>query len=135
MFVQGKIYRRRALHEVYGGQMQGGISTPADHNIILLFTSERGQEHGYSDGWNEDGVFLYTGEGQRGDMAFVRGNAAIRDHMETGKELHLFSQASPGHVRYIGQMTCKGYHFKQGRDTRGEVRQMIVFELLPVENS
>jgi 5-methylcytosine-specific restriction protein A len=64
MFVQGQVYRRRDLHDRFGGQRQGGISTPTKHNVILLFTSEAGEQHGYSDGWSGDAVFLYTGEGQ-----------------------------------------------------------------------
>ena len=43
---------------------------------------------------------LYTGEGQRGDMDFVRGNLAIRDHVANGKDLHLFEYVQTGYVRY-----------------------------------
>jgi 5-methylcytosine-specific restriction protein A len=50
-------------------------------------SGEGGEQHGYADGWSADGLFLYTGEGQQGDMAFVRGNAAIRDHIDNGKEV------------------------------------------------
>ena len=79
-FVAGKIYRRTELHKIYGGQTQGGISTPAKQNVILLFTGETGAQHGYTDGWL-DGVFNYFGEGQIGDMPWVRGNSSIRDHV------------------------------------------------------
>lgn len=129
MFTRGNVYRRRHLHQLYGGQEQGGISTPSEHNMIFLFTSSRGQEHGYEDGWTKEGIFLYTGEGQRGDMQFVRGNKAIRDHMQNGKELHLFKQAGHAHVEYIGPMVYTNHHFKPGRDSEGHIRQMIVFEL------
>ena len=88
MFTIGKSYnRKRELHDVYGGQRQGGISTPADHPLIFLFTGESGEEHGYADGWNNDGVFTYSGEGQRGDMEFLRGNLAVRDHSANGLSL------------------------------------------------
>jgi hypothetical protein len=70
--------------------MQGGISTPSKHDFIILFTSAMGEQYGYKDGWNEQG--LYTGEGQQGDMAFIRGNLAIRDHVENGKALHLLKK-------------------------------------------
>lgn len=133
MFTKGDIYRRRDLHEKYGGQQQGGISTPAKFDIIMLFTSERGQEHGYSDGWRDKNTFLYTGEGQHNDMSFTRGNKAIREHFENGKELHVFSQKMKGYVEYIGQMVYKGHHFVDGSDTAGQMRKMIVFELAPVE--
>jgi 5-methylcytosine-specific restriction protein A len=133
MFTVGEIYRRRELHEKYGGQEQGGISTPANHKFILLFTGDRGKEHGYSDEWKGNRVFLYTGEGQRDDMTFTRGNKAIRDHLEDGKELHLFENRTKGYVEYVGQMVFTGYHYEQGTDTDGNARQMIVFELKPVE--
>lgn len=132
MFVQGQRYRRRELHAQYGGQQQGGISTPANFPIIFIFTGESGQQHGYTDGWSDDGVFLYTGEGQVGDMTFVRGNAAVRDHNDNGKDLHIFEQADRGHVRYIGQMACTGWHRRIAPDTRGQPRQAIIFELVAV---
>ena len=110
MFVQGQVYRRQDLHRQFGGQYQGGISTPNNYPLILLFTGESGQRYGYSDGWTDEGVFLYTGEGQRGDMEFVLGNSAIRNHANNGEDIHLFSQAARGEVRYEGQMVCTGYH-------------------------
>jgi 5-methylcytosine-specific restriction enzyme A len=90
VFEQGRIYRRRDLHERFGGQRQGGISTPKYHPLIFLFTGESGEQYGYHDGWELDGTFRYVGEGQVGDMRFVAGNKAIRNHAETGKDLHLF---------------------------------------------
>jgi len=129
MFIKGHVYRRRDLHSLYGGQQQGGISTPSKHPFIFLFTSERGEAYGYKDGWQEDGTFLYTGEGQRGDMTFTRGNLAIRDHAANGKSLHLFEKAHMGHVRYVSQMVCEGYYITQGRDIDGKERAVIVFVL------
>jgi hypothetical protein len=81
MFEVGNIYDRRSeIHGLYRGQQYGGISTPADHPFVFLFTGEAGEQYGYRDGWDDNGVFLYTGEGQEGNMEFVRGNRAIRDH-------------------------------------------------------
>jgi len=133
MFIQGQIYRRSHLHDQYGGQRQGGISTPADQPFIFLFTSDAGEQFGYSDGWDEDGVFVYTGEGQRGDMEFVRGNLAIRQHIDNGKDLFIFSQAHRAHVRFVSQMVCVGHHTQIGADMDGDSRQVIVFELVPLE--
>lgn len=72
MFIPGQIYRRRDLHRDYGGQQQGGICTPSRFPIVLLFTGESGTQHGYRDGWQNDGLFLYTGEGQRGEPHHIR---------------------------------------------------------------
>ena len=54
MFVLGSTYRRTDLHKSYGGQRQGGISTPSGRNFILLFTGEQGEQYGYWDGWTEE---------------------------------------------------------------------------------
>jgi 5-methylcytosine-specific restriction protein A len=133
MFEKGKVYNRRDdLHKNYGGQIQGGISTPSKHDFIMLFTSTTGEQYGYSDGWNEED-YLYTGEGQEGDMSFVRGNLAIRDHEETGKSLHLFKYVSRGYVEYIGQMIYRDHKIKEGKDIHGRTRKVIVFVLQQVE--
>src|SRR5450631_3343670 len=133
LFVPGQVYRRRDLHDRYGGQQQGGISTPSRHNIIFLFTGDAGQQHGYHDQWSADEIFLYTGEGQKGDMQYVSGNRAIRDHARDGKDLHLFKQDRKAYVRYIGQMVCTGAHYENAPDTDDVLRKAIVFELTPIE--
>ncbi len=132
MFVPGQIYRRRDIHAQYGGQQQGGISTPTSAKAIFLFTGQSGNEYGYNDVWTDDGMFLYTGEGQRGDMEFVRGNAAILRHQENDEELHLFEDAGVGSVRYIGQMVCTGFRYRQAKDQEQVFRKVIVFELVPM---
>jgi 5-methylcytosine-specific restriction protein A len=133
MFVQGREYRRSDLHKQVGGQEQGGISTPSRYPLILLFTGESGEQYGYADGWTNEGLFFYVGEGQVGDMQFIRGNAAIRNHNVFGKDLHLFAYVKKGVVRYVGQMVCTGYHYQDGPDAQGNRRRMIVFELAPLQ--
>ena len=46
MFVRGKEYKRTDLHDGYGGQRQSGISTPAAHPFIFVFTGDTGKRHG-----------------------------------------------------------------------------------------
>jgi 5-methylcytosine-specific restriction protein A len=132
-FEVGRIYNRREeLHAHYGGQAQGGISTPGGHPFIMLFTGESGEQYGYSDGWTDEGVFVYTGEGQRGDMSFVRGNRAIRDHAQDGKELELFKALGKGKgYRYLGQFTSPTWEYREGNDVDGVRRQTIAFHLVP----
>jgi 5-methylcytosine-specific restriction protein A len=129
MFVAGEIYRRRDLHERFGGQRQGGISTPSAQHSIMLFAGDQGEHYGYQNGWSEDGVYLYTGVGRRGDMSFARGNAAILEHAMNGKALHLFENNSKGHVRYVGEMVCTGFQEIKGPDLDGNDRRVIIFEL------
>jgi 5-methylcytosine-specific restriction protein A len=137
MFEQGRIYRRRDLHDRFGGQRQGGISTPKDLPLIFLFTGESGEQYGYHDGWEPDGSFRYFGEGQVGDMRFVAGNRSVRDHAQTGKDLHLFEILPKRQgVRYVGQMVCASYDLVPGvPDVNGQARQAIAFRLAPLDST
>ena len=130
-FTIGDEYNRQIdIHGAYGGQEQGGMATPSKYPMVFLFTGESGTTHGYEDGFREDGLFLYTGEGQRGDMEFIRSNKALRDHRENGKTVHLF-EATPrsGFYRYLGQAQYVDHYHSPQRDSDGNWRQAIVFEL------
>ena len=70
---------------------------------------------------------MYTGEGQIGDMDFIRGNRAIRDHIDEGEDLHLFEYVDQGLVRYIDQMLCIGHQRRAAPDREGNNRSVIVF--------
>lgn len=124
-----RYHRRREIHARFRGQMQGGISTPADYPLIFLFTGASGEAYGYEDRFHSDGTFWYTGEGQRGDMSMARGNRAIRDHSGEGKSMHLFETAERGWVTYVGEATYTGHHLTEKADVDGALRTAIVFEL------
>jgi 5-methylcytosine-specific restriction protein A len=124
--------RRRDIHGRYGGQQQGGICTPNGHPVVICFTGETGEQHGYSDGWADGGVFRYFGEGQIGPMEFVRGNRAIRDHLVDGKDLLLFQTRGREGVRFLGQFECAGYLTEKAPDRDGAIRDAIVFKFVPV---
>jgi 5-methylcytosine-specific restriction protein A len=133
-FKEGALYhRQRDIHEVYGGQERGGIATPEGTPYVFLFTGETGGQYGYSDGWRPEGVFAYTGEGQRGNMEFIRGNRAIRDHIADGKDLLLFEAAkTKGLYRFLGCFACAGWEMHDATDADRAQRKAIVFHLVPV---
>lgn len=132
-FQRDKVYNRRSdLHSKFGGQERGGVSTPRNAPAVFLFTGESGQQYGYSDGPDDSGVFLYTGEGQTGDMTFRGGNAAIRDHARNNKSLFLFEALGKGMgCRFLGEYSCASYDFRTGPDRNGDDRRIIVFHLAP----
>jgi len=130
LFEIGKIYKRKEeIHEVYGGQRQGGISTPSDKPYIFLFTSDAGEAYGYQDQFRPDGTFWYTGEGQVGDMALIKGNLAIHNHSMENKTLHLFEYVKKAYVRYIGEATYIDHHIEQRPDRKENNRDAIIFHL------
>jgi 5-methylcytosine-specific restriction enzyme A len=112
-FAIGQVYnRRRDVHAKFGGQMQGGISTPAKSPVVIAFTGASGAKHGYDDEWTTDGAFRYFGEGQEGDMTLTAGNKAIAEHARAGKDLLLFETMGKGQVRFRGAFNCAGYTFE-----------------------
>ncbi len=135
-FTVGQLYnRQKDIHDKFGGNRQSGISSCKDHPYIFVFTGKVGETYGYSDGWDEGGVFRYFGEGQAGDMSFTPGNKAIRDHVVTGKDILLFENRGKGKpYKYIGQFDCIGYEFENTKDKHGVEREGIVFQLTEVRS-
>lgn len=135
-YVVGALYnRQRDIHARYGGQWQSGIVTPRNAPLVVVFTSSAGLQHGYFDYWDEDGVFHYFGAGQEGDMQFVRGNSALRDHVREGKQLLVFQALGGGVHRFLGEFVCVGFDIVPGiRDRNGDLRNAIVFRLRPVHD-
>ena len=124
-------HRRNDIHARFGGQQQGGISTPANAPGIFIFTGHGAGHVGYQDVFEADGSFRYTGQGQLGDMRMISGNRAIRDHVQNGKDLLLFQQTKKGGpVRFEGLYVCGGWEMERQPDMNGQPRQAIVFMLV-----
>ena len=128
-FKRNALYRRAKIHDVYGGQRQGGISTPARYPCIFIFTAESGEEYGYRDRFQRDGTYWYSGEGQIGNQQMIRGNRAIRDSQQNDETIHLFEYVRTGIVRYFGELIYTGHHQSDAPDVNGDIRKVIVFEL------
>jgi hypothetical protein len=131
----GASVERRALHERFGGRTQGGIGPSRKTPNVLIFSDpETGEQHGYYDGWQADGCFHYTGEGQRGDQQMKSGNAAIVNHVADGRALHVFEGAR-GFVTYVDEFevdTNEPFYRTDAPETGdGPIREVVVFRLRP----
>lgn len=137
-FEVGALYNRRTqIHDLLGGQRQGGISTPKDQPVVIAFTGEAGKSHGYDDYWDDEGVLHYFGEGQSGDMQYIAGNRAIDQHQADGKKLILFQMMGKSRpYRYLGEFVKVSSYIQPNTPaTRGPIRNAIVFRLVPVDGS
>lgn len=103
-FIPDQIIKRSVIHDEYGGNRQGGIAPSAKFPYIFIFSGKSGYQYGYKDGWDNPNVFSYTGEGQVGDMRFVKGNLALRDHINNGKRVFLFEYERSGYVKFISEL-------------------------------
>jgi len=127
MFAKGQIYRRKDIHDMYGGNRQSGICPSAKTPYIFIFTGFSGHQHGYKDEWLNDDVFSYSGEGQIGDMQFTKGNLALRDHMTLSKRVFLFEYIAKGSVQFVSELSFLDCDFFETHDTAGDLRTGIKF--------
>ena len=131
----GETVVRAELQKKFGGRTQGGIGpSKISPNVLIFSDPETGEQHGYIDGWQKDGCFHYTGEGQRGDQQMKSGNRSIRDHVREKRALRLF-QGTRGKVRYIDEFKLDAdlpYYYTDAPETGdGPTRSVIVFRLRP----
>ncbi|HEX5003258.1 MAG TPA: HNH endonuclease [Bacteroidia bacterium] len=126
-FIPGQRYQRSSIHDQFGGNRQGGIAPCANFPYIFIFTKAGGAKHGYKDYWDNDKVFSYTGEGQSGDMRFVKGNLALRDHLQAGKRVFLFKYVASGFVEFESELEGFDYDYFETPDTAGDMRLGIRF--------
>lgn len=145
-FQRNRLYKRSIIHDEFGGSRQSGISPSRKAPAIFIFSGESGEQYGYTDSWDPTSqVFTYTGEGQVGHMTMDSGNAAIRDHIEDGRSLHLFTIVSDkelaeeapgaegrGYCRYVGEMQCAGVIEGTGPDKEEKQRKIFQFQLVRV---
>lgn len=127
MFIPHLLYKRRAIHDEYGGNWQSGICPSTKYPYIFIFSGASGKQHGYKDEWQNEDIFAYTGEGQKGDMEFTRGNLALRNHLENGKRVFLFEAEGNGFVKFKGEVEFYDADYFETPDTDGNLRQGIKF--------
>ncbi len=133
----GEVIERGILRQRYGGSPQGGIvPSRTSPNVMVFSEAVSGEQHGYFDGWRDDGCFHYTGEGQRGDQQMKGGNAAILRHAADGRALRLFDGAR-GQVTYQGAFALDAeqptYTTDAPESKTGRVRTVVVFRLRPLD--
>jgi hypothetical protein len=131
----GESLERTALQAQYGGRTQGGIGPSRKTPNVFIFSDPvAGEPHGYYDGWQADGCFHYTGEGQRGDQQLKSGNAAILNHAAEGRSLRVFAGAR-GIVTYLDEFVLdqeEPYYWTDAPETGdGPLREVVVFRMRP----
>jgi hypothetical protein len=133
----GAVVLRKDLHDRYGGGRQQGISYSAQSpNVFVFSDAASGEQHGYFDRWTTDGVYLYTGDGKRGDQTFIRGNKALLNHRADSRQVRLFRGAG-GPVEYLGEYEVdpeKPYFIDDAPESGSPaIRKVIIFRLRPVD--
>ena len=133
-FERGCIYNRKSdIHDVFGGQQQGGIITPAEAAVVIAITGEKGIGHGYDDRELPDSTFEYFGAGRLGPMKLTDRNKGLLEHSQNGKSLLLFRDESRKRLRFLGEYICDGFEWRDAPDESKAIRPAIVFKLVPLD--
>ncbi|SHG68945.1 HNH endonuclease [Halobaculum gomorrense] len=134
-FTVGNQYLRKELHDQFRGQRQYGISTPSSESFIFVFTDPDSEEHGYSDRFLDNGLFVYSGEGRVGDMTLDGGNGRILNHKENGDSLLVFEKVGEQNgadvVTYDGEYEYVDHYWERAPDDNDEMRDAVRFKLSP----
>ena len=128
-FLPHQLYKRSLIHDEFGGNRQGGISPSAKVPYIFIFSGKSGAQYGYRDGWDNHNIFSYTGEGQEGDMQFIKGNLALKEHLNRGKRVFLFEIEGGGLVKFNSEMEFYDADYFETPDKNGRNRIGIRFFL------
>lgn len=128
-FIPNQLYKRSLIHDEYGGNRQGGISPSAKVPYIFIFSGKSGAQYCYRDGWDNHNIFSYTGEGQEGDMQFIKGNLALKDHINRGKRVFLFEIEGGGLVKFSSELEFYDADYFETPDKNGSNRIGIRFFL------
>lgn len=129
LFVPGKIYKRSSIHQEFGGSGWSGISPCARYPYIFIFSVPSGKQHGYKDGWLNEAIYTYTGEGQEGDMQFERNNLALLQHKKNAKRVFLFVGEKKSFVRFEAELEFEDFGYFPAPDSTGRERIAIRFFL------
>lgn len=132
----GEVLRRAEVHDRYGGSRQSGISHSRQTSNILLFADPAAREkHGYFDGWSDDGLFHYTGTGQKIDQIMPGDNERLLQHRKSKRPLRLFRVLARAKVQYAGRFCVDEvepwYPSRAPATADGPERSVIVFRLRP----
>ena len=132
----GQEYKRTELHKFFGGQTQGGISTPSNSKYVFIIAYKKsGKDFGYEDGWDmKRNFYFYTGEGQVNDMQMIRGNKAIKDHKENDKKILLFQETKETYIKLEAELIFIDFEYIQTIDREGNNRRAIQFRLQSIDS-
>ena len=143
-FTKGDSYDREDVLGFIGSkQPRAGIVYDKDNparDCMAIFTGSRhGKRAGYADGWGEgedDGIYLYCGQGRQGHQKLESGNKILALHRGI---VLLFKKWLPpgsekGKNRFVGEfhvLSNPRTQYGTG-DRKGD--QLLIFPLIPVEN-
>ena len=131
-FIIGNIYKREDLLSAFKGAFQGGINICKKTNTVVITSLHTGNRI-YDDKLFDGDVMYYTGEGQRGNQKLWKGNKAIYEAKDMGRDIHLFVRFKKTEYTYYGKVQLVDEpFFADEKDVDGLMRKVIKFPMMQV---
>lgn len=107
-----------------------GINKSRDGgSIVLISAFKENYTFDYSDYYRDDGKFIYTGAGTKGDQKLSGSNLEITTAKIDGKTIHLYIRLSSEEYLYQGVFEYESHYFVSSKDKNGKMRNEIKFVL------
>ena len=131
-----EVYSYEEVQDKFGIQIQGygrGINVTDDAIVLISSLDDSDENFVYHDKWESEGVYIYSGEGSKGDQKMTKGNRAILNAAANGKTIYLIVKFDSkkyclqGEFELVSEPT-----FEPAPDKDGNIRQEIKFKLKKV---
>lgn len=125
---QGQVLDNEQLCNAFGCSPQGGMRRSLKTNTLVLVSNH--VESIYDDRWI-NGVFHYTGMGQKGAQSLTFGqNKTLAESLNNGVDVHLFEVDKAKEYTYQGRVVLAGTPYEETQpDQDGVDRTVFVFPL------
>lgn len=131
--VKGNMYTNKEIHLIFNCSTQGGIRINSSNKTATLISHMSSKSNPYNDSIiNNDGTFIYTGMGQKGDQVvkLTNQNGKIAFSKDNGYKLYYFIALDKNKYKYIGEVKLNGnYYFEKEKDSLGNLRNVVKFPL------
>jgi len=130
---------RSSIHDSLGGLRHGTISLVPERNLILLFFKpDSNLSPGFESvqGFEEQGTFLFPGEGRSESQVMEGGNLALANSDKESSQIYLFESRAQN-AKYLGEFVNMpdDLSWVRNKDFHGQERDALVFRLRSVDQS
>jgi Trp operon repressor len=120
------------VQEKFGIRIAGfgrGANSTADSVVLISSVDPENDNFVYHDRWDNNGDYIFSGEGKVGDQMMTRGNLAIKSAENDNKQIHLFIKESSQEYYYQGVFKLVGYTYEDDIGADGNSRKEYKFRL------
>lgn len=131
----GQEYTNKEVAGIFGCSSQGGMRPSIKNKTIAIISvlRQRKDTNPYKDSIiNEDGTFIYTGMGRKGDQIVnkTNQNGKVAYAKALGYRIFYFVSRKPNTYEFMGEAENNGEHyFVDEADVDGKLRKVVKFPL------